>query len=494
MPRSTSKSSVEQLGFDLAAPGPVESPQVRPPQVSLRAGPAPISKSALSTAPEVFSVKEITTRIRRALENALGLVWVRGEISNHRRQAAGHHYFTLKDESCQLACVLFAGDARSLKSLALRDGLEVQVRGEISVYEARGQVQMVVRLIQEVGLGALQARFEALKEKLAAAGLFSAERKRPLPVFPRRIGLITSPTGAALRDFLHVLWRRSPGTEVLLYPVRVQGQGAAAEMVAAVEALNDFAREGGTLDVLVLTRGGGSLEDLWEFNEEILARAIAGSALPLVSAVGHEIDFTISDFVADFRAPTPSAAAEILSADTAALREKLLTQFRRLRRAATGQRDVLHLNLRRLAGHRAWQEPSRRLREHWLKFDQAAQTLRELPATRWRENQQALSRARDLLRARHPARALAEMARRLDSLRPRLRQAPQRAWQEARTRQQSLAQLLRAFDPQNTLQRGYVLVRTPDGKILTTAVRARQHPSIELVFADGILPARPTPQ
>ncbi len=228
--------------------------------------------------PRVLSVTELTRRVRAMLERGLGEVWVRGEISNYRRQASGHHYFTLKDDGCQLACVLFAGAARSLRGLRLGDGMQAQVFGALTVYEARGQYQLVVELVQEEGTRRAPGRFEALKAKLVAEGLFDADRKRPLPRLPMRIGVVTSPTGAAIRDFLKVLHRRMPCVEVIVSPVRVQGRGAAAEIAEAVAEFSAAPANGlPVVDVVVVTRGGGSLEDLWEFNEEAVARAIAAS-------------------------------------------------------------------------------------------------------------------------------------------------------------------------------------------------------------------------
>ena len=273
--------------------------------------------------PRVYSVTEVTRAVRSALEEQIGTVWVEGEISNYRKQSSGHQYFTLKDDGSQLACVLFAarGGSAWRKQVPLADGMQVQVRGALTVYEARGQYQLNVQLVQAGGAGLLQAKFEALKRKLEAEGLFAAERKRPLPAFPRAIALVTSPTGAALRDMLNILARRAPSVRVVIVPVRVQGEGAAEEIAAGIEQVNRFADFGiEPVDVIVVGRGGGSAEDLWEFNEEIVARAIAASELPIVSAVGHEIDFTIADFVADLRAPTPSAAAELLTPDMAELR------------------------------------------------------------------------------------------------------------------------------------------------------------------------------
>jgi exodeoxyribonuclease VII large subunit len=265
---------------------------------------------------KVYSVGELTEQVRRLLEKQIGQVWVSGEVTNFRLQSSGHIYFTLKDTNAQIACVLFRGETIPHREF-ISDGQNILVQGDLTVYGARGQYQLVVRAVELRGMGALQAAFEKLKQKLAAEGLFAQERKRLLPTFPRRIGLATSPTGAAIRDVLHVLQRRNPALEIVLAPCRVQGDGAAREIAHAIRLLNEysFTSHGSELklDLILITRGGGSLDDLWAFNEEIVARAIFESALPVVSAVGHEIDFTIADFVADVRAATPSAAAEIIT-------------------------------------------------------------------------------------------------------------------------------------------------------------------------------------
>lgn len=271
---------------------------------------------------QILSVSDLTSQIRRLLEQRIGAVWVSGEVSNLRAQASGHIYFTLKDASAQLSCVCFRDAARDSRAL-LADGQQVILQGDLTVYEVRGQYQLVVRQIELRGVGALQVAFEKLKLKLAAEGLFAPERKRPLPKYPQRIGIVTSPTGAAIRDVLHVVQRRNPGLEIILAPCRVQGQGAAEEIAEGVRTLNEFNLQPPTfnLQLILVTRGGGSLEDLWAFNEEAVARAIFESAVPVVSAVGHEIDFTISDFVADVRAATPSAAAEIITEGVFASRQ-----------------------------------------------------------------------------------------------------------------------------------------------------------------------------
>src|SRR5881396_906071 len=246
---------------------------------------------------KVFTVSELTRNIRGTLETKFGAVWVQGEISNYKLHPSGHQYFTLKDARAQIACVIFRNTMPPLRT-TLADGAQVQVYGSVTVFEARGQYQLSVQILQPRGLGLLQAKFEALKRKLEAEGLFAVERKRPLPKFPRRIGIVTSPSGAAIRDILNVLKRRAPWLEILINPVRVQGTGAAAEIAVAISELATPNEHWQPLDLIVVARGGGSMEDLWEFNEEIVARAMAAAEIPIVSAVGHEIDFTISDFVA----------------------------------------------------------------------------------------------------------------------------------------------------------------------------------------------------
>src|SRR5881409_1454831 len=269
---------------------------------------------------KVFTVSELTRSIRGTLETKFRAVWVQGEISNYKLHPSGHQYFTLKDQRAQIGCVIWRDTMAPVRQ-PLADGAQVQVYGTVTVFEARGQYQLNVQILQPRGMGLLQAKFEALKRKLEAEGLFAAERKRPLPKFPRRIGIVTSPSGAAIRDMVNVLRRRAPWLQILINPVRVQGTGAAQEIAVAIRELATPNEAFATVDLIVVTRGGGSIEDLWEFNEEIVARAIFHSAIPVVSAVGHEIDFTISDFVADVRAATPSAAAEIITEGAFASRQ-----------------------------------------------------------------------------------------------------------------------------------------------------------------------------
>src|SRR6267143_1568828 len=280
----------------------------------------------------VLTVAELTRVIRGTLETKFGAVWVKGEVSNYKLHPSGHQYFTLKDQRAQIACVIFRNTMAPLRQ-PLTDGAHVQVYGNVSVFEARGQYQLSVQIIQPRGLGVLQAKFEALKRKLDAEGLFDPARKRALPKFPKRIGIVTSPSGAAIRDILNVLRRRAPWLQILISPVRVQGSGAAQEIAVAIRELTKPNENFAPVDLIVVTRGGGSMEDLWEFNEEIVARTIADVTVPIVSAIGHEIDFTIADFVADLRAPTPSAAAELITAAQHRIEERIHTLETRVHRA-----------------------------------------------------------------------------------------------------------------------------------------------------------------
>jgi exodeoxyribonuclease VII large subunit len=275
--------------------------------------------------PRIYSVSELTAELKALLENTFTGVWVEGEISNFKHHTSGHMYFTLKDDRGQLRAVMFRGSNRGLQ-FRPEDGLAVIVFGNVTIYEPRGEYQIYAEYMEPKGLGALQLAFEQLKTRLEAEGLFDPARKRPIPLLPRKIGLVTSPSGAAIRDILQIIHRRFANVQVLIFPVRVQGEGAAAEIVEGIESLN----KRGDLDVLIVARGGGSIEDLWAFNEEVVARAIYASQTPVISAVGHETDFTIADFVADVRAPTPSAAAELVISRKAELSQRVDDLFSRL--------------------------------------------------------------------------------------------------------------------------------------------------------------------
>jgi exodeoxyribonuclease VII large subunit len=362
-----------------------------------------MTASTLQDNRRVYQVSEINRLARVALENELGDVWIEGELSEVKKWPSGHIYFSLKDKDSVLRAVFFKRDQRGL-AFELRDGDKVQAFGRLTIYEPQGKYQFVVRCMEPAGRGSLQEAFEKLKKKLAAEGLFEAARKKPLPMLPRRVGIVTSLSGAAIRDILNILSRRFPNLYILIAPVKVQGEGAAAEIAEAIDVLN--ARGG--LDALIVGRGGGSLEDLWAFNEEVVARAIARSGLPVISAVGHEIDFTISDFVADLRAPTPSAAAELIVRPKADF-EKVLQQL--ASRLARGLRQrALELKNRLLKVERSYV-----FREPYNLVRQSRQRIEVLQAGLGRE-------VRHLLQRRQ---------QRLDELSPRLQQCAL-VWRDAR--------------------------------------------------------------
>ncbi|MEC8691989.1 MAG: exodeoxyribonuclease VII large subunit, partial [Verrucomicrobiota bacterium] len=325
----------------------------------------------------IYSVSELTRKIRNLLEYKIGEIWVEGEISNLRKQASGHQYFTLKDEKSQLSCVLFRGNASKM-ALDLNDGQEIEVRGDLSVYEPRGNYQLIVRNAQLKGHGSLQLQFEALKKKLNAEGLFKEETKSSIPSFPDTICIVTSPTGAAVRDMISVIQRRAPWVKILVYPVLVQGNQASSQIVEALANIDQWTKKAEiSIDTVVLTRGGGSLEDLWPFNEEDTARAIHKLSLPIISAIGHEIDYTISDFVADLRAPTPSAAAEILVPEKDEIRRNLNNLNHSLNSKTISTIDRWHERLEYLGTRTLVNEPIRILAELEQSTDWKLETLQK---------------------------------------------------------------------------------------------------------------------
>ena len=408
---------------------------------------------------KVLSVSELTEQVRRLLEKQIGQVWVSGEVTNFRAQSSGHMYFTLKDANAQIACVLFRTADVPHREL-ISDGQKILVQGDLTVYEVRGQYQIIVRAVELQGVGALQIAFEKLKQKLAAEGLFAPERKRPLPRFPQRIGLVTSPTGAAIRDVLHVIQRRNPGLEIILTPTRVQGDGAAREVAGAIRLLNEFGR----VDLILITRGGGSLEDLWAFNEEAVARAIFESVIPVVSAVGHETDFTIADFVADVRAATPSAAAEIIT-------EGVFSSFKYL--AQCGER-LNQLARRQLAGKQflLTQHIGRLARAHPLrKFQAWQQRLDDL--------QNDLSRCLKQ-RARHSQIVLQHLRERLHRIRPSY------YLKQRREQLRQLERQLNALGPEQVLSRGYsITTDATSGKVLRDANKVKAGQKIKTKLKAG---------
>jgi exodeoxyribonuclease VII large subunit len=436
--------------------------------------------------PVVLTVSALTRKVRGLLEDGIGEVWVEGEVSNLRRQSSGHAYFTLKDSGSQIACVLFAGQTAQLRSMNFADGVQVQLQGSLTVYEPRGNYQIIVRRIQERGVGALQAKFEELKRRLDAEGLFDSTKKRPLPKFPRRIGVVTSPTGAAIQDFLNVLHRRQRGIEVVICPVRVQGKGAATEIAEAIRLLGDPSTSGlPPFDVIVVTRGGGSLEDLWEFNEEAVARAVAASPVPVVSAVGHEIDFTICDFTADFRAPTPSAAAEILSADSGELLDKLQHLTARLGRPVLMRLDGLSNQLVALQRTALFLEPRRILQEKQQTLDRLLEDLQSIAESAPHLLRLVLERQARILAGHRPDLKISDLSRRLSTYRDTLERRADSQLQHEKSTLARNAAVLRALNPSAALARGYTITMDENGQILRSATDAMNSKELTTRFHDG---------
>lgn len=437
-----------------------------------------------------WSVTRLNREVRACLEGSIGPVWIEGEISNLRRQPSGHQYFSLKDEACQVSCVLFRGAGSSAP--ALRDGMQVELSGQISVYEPRGQYQVVVRRVQPRGAGELEAKLRALQEKLRAEGLFDPARKRPLPPHPSRVGVVTSPSGAAIRDFLQILQRRAPHLAVFIAPVRVQGRGASLEIAAAIEAFSDTGRSGfPAVDVVVVTRGGGSLEDLWEFNEEVVALAIAACRIPVISAVGHEIDHTTSDLAADVRAPTPSAAAEILSADRAETLQRLSSLLRRLQRETESMLDLARAKLDARLSSAGFLLPSRRITDLRQLTDDLRERGADAVQVRLESLLQQTRHAASVLRAREPSARLAAWREALAQLQLRQTRAVGTLITSRRQARSRAAHALELLGPRQTLARGFTITLDKQRRPLTSATIAAREEKIVTVFADGEIASRP---
>lgn len=409
----------------------------------------------------VETVSQFTRRVKLVLESGIRPGWVRGEISNLRIQTSGHVYFSLKDAGAQLSAVMFRGDA-ARQTVKLRDGLQVVVYGEVSVYEARGQYQLIVRAVVDDGVGRLQREFEALKRRLEGEGLFDPQRKRAVPAMPATIGFVTSPTGAAVQDFINILKRRGWRGRLVVIPAKVQGEGAAAEMTAQLARAEAM----GIFDLLVIGRGGGSLEDLWAFNEEVLVRAVAACRIPIISAVGHQIDFTLCDFAADVRAETPSAAAELISSS-------YLDQWQRLAGAA----EALERHVR--DGHADAREQARGLRQRlrllspagqvdqgWLRLDDLRNRHAAALQHAVQQARHRLQEARSLLVQRTPATRVQIESHRLLSL-----------WKR-----------LQAASPVSVLNRGFVMIEDASGRPVSRAVEVKSGQRLRAVFADGAKP------
>ncbi|MGD8515165.1 MAG: exodeoxyribonuclease VII large subunit [Granulosicoccaceae bacterium] len=436
------------------------------------------------TAPrrDVLTVSQLNREVKQVLEGSFPLLWVEGEISNLARPASGHLYFSLKDAKAQVRCAMFRMRNR-LVDFVPENGMLVLIRASIGLYEARGEYQLIVEHMEPAGDGALRRAFDQLKARLDAQGLFAPEHKQPLPAFPKQVGVITSATGAAVRDILHVLQRRYPALPVVIYPVPVQGEGAAQQIANMIALANQRSE----CDVLILARGGGSLEDLWAFNEEVVARAVYESTLPIVCGVGHEIDFTIADFVADVRAPTPSAAAELVSPDTHALLQGVRAQQDRL---AQRMQQQLRLHRRHLDSLRKHlQHPGRRLQTIAQRLDELEQRLQHGWRQRARHTRQQLATLQARLQQHTPAHRLGQYRMQQQALGKRLARACQHTLTTADRRLAQLAHTLDAVSPLATLGRGYAIVRDEQGKLVRDVAGVAIGDTIEAQLHKGRLRA-----
>jgi len=433
----------------------------------------------------IWLVRDLVTRARDLVEREFADVWVEGEISNYRSAPSGHIYFTLKDADAQLPIVLFRRQAILLR-FRPEDGLHVLVRGRVSVYEQRGQMQLVAETMEPVGAGSLQIAFEQLRERLKAEGLFDAGRKRQLPAFPRTAGIITSPTGAVIRDFLNIVSRRHSGLNVLLYPASVQGDSAPAEIEAGIAALNAVSAKGSSLvDLIVLARGGGSLEDLAAFNTERVARAIADSRVPVVSAVGHETDFTIADFVADLRAPTPSAAAELVTEAHHRIGEHLAVRSARIERATRFRLLQAEQRLARVPENRGQARMAALLHRLAQHLDDLAFRQESAMRAQMRRCQTHAAALTSAVIRRDPRRLFRRSHEHLADYRTRLRRSMEQITYASRARHSALDARLHSLSPLAVLDRGYALVLASDGRLIRSATQLTPGDQITTRLADG---------
>ena len=430
---------------------------------------------------DIYTITRLNREVRATLEDSFPLaLWVRGEVSNLARPGSGHIYFSLKDKHSQVRCAMFKSANRRLRT-PLQNGQEVLARVSVSLYEGRGEYQLIVEHLEPAGAGALQLAFEQLKQRLLEEGLFADEHKQALPAFPNAIGVITSPTGAAVRDIINVLGRRYAGAGVIIYPVPVQGEDSAQQIAQAIDEANRR-RE---CDVLILARGGGSLEDLWSFNEEVVARAIHRSIIPLVSGVGHEIDFTIADFVADQRAPTPSAAAELVSPDAAALLSGLAATHGQLCQRAT---HLLHAHLHHVAQlAKRLPRPTHLLQNMAQRTDDLSTRLELATANNIRLRRMRLARHADIIRSRNPLRQLAGYGTRCAALDQQLRNCLTRNLQTRKKQLDYLSRSLQTVGPLATLERGYAIVTDENNNIVRRADQLRENAEISTRFAKGYI-------
>ena len=440
--------------------------------------------SELNSLRPIYTVSQLTGEIKTLLEKNFEHIWVEGEISNFRQPTSGHLYFTLKDESSQLRAVMFRMQNRLLK-FEPEDGLQVVCYGRLTVYDPRGEYQIVVDHMEPKGLGALQLAFEQLKEKLSREGLFDPARKRPLPTLPQKIGIVTSPTGAAIRDILQIIDRRFANVHILLYPVRVQGPGAGQEIAQAIDELGRWPG----LEVMIVGRGGGSLEDLWAFNEEGVARAIHRSPIPVISAVGHEIDFTIADFVADLRAPTPSAAAELVVRNKLELVQNLENRVWRLNQVVRTSLEAWQERLGSLI-HRLT-DPRKRIADQRLRLDEFSFRLATSMQQNLGRRSERLGSKAESLFLLHPGKRVADFSRRLSQVYRRLAVSGRAALRFHRQRAEVITGMLQSLSPLAVLQRGYSIVRVlPSGEIIREASRVKPHDRVIVKVHRGEFMAR----
>ncbi len=435
----------------------------------------------------IYQVSELVTAVRELLEHSFPLLWVEGEISNLARPRSGHWYFTLKDDRAQVRCAMFANRNRRLGQPP-EDGDRVQARARVSLYPARGEFQLIIEHLEDAGAGELQRAFEALRNRLAEEGLFDDSRKRRLPAVPHCIGVVTSATGAALRDVLSVLRRRYPVARVVIYPTAVQGANAAGDIVRMLERAGDR----GDCDVLLLVRGGGSLEDLQAFNEETVARALRACPLPVISGVGHEVDFTIADFAADVRAATPSAAAELVCPDLDAWHQRLDALMRRSHTSLQRRMARLDQRLTGLHTRLARRHPARTLEQRMQRVDELEQRLRRLARRRYQEAGQRLHGLTRRLQSHHPHTALRAARTSLAGLDRRLGIAMQARLGDEQHRWRLATRALDAVSPLNTLTRGYAIVRDEQQRVITDAADARPGDDMQVQLRRGSLACRVT--
>ncbi len=429
---------------------------------------------------QVYTVSALNRKVRQLLETHLSVIWVEGELTNLAQPASGHWYFTLKDSGAQVRCALFRQRGRNV-TLRPEDGMQVLVRGRVGLYENRGDYQLIVEHIEQAGHGALQRQFDALKTKLALEGLFAAERKRDLPVFPQRVGVVTSASGAALHDVLHVLQRRFPAVPVTVYPTAVQGATAAAQIVAALDLANQHQR----CDVIILCRGGGSLEDLWPFNEEAVARAVAASAIPVITGVGHETDTTIVDFVADARAPTPSAAAELATPDGVELYATISGYARWF-----AQQAQQHLQRARQQVHwlgKRLRHPRDHLAARAQHLDHLEIRLANVITASLRRKRADLRQGSDALQTQRPDHRLRQLQVRFAHTHHNLKRAAQRSLTHRRQQLANIANLLQTVSPLHTLERGYAIVQDSEQQVVSHIAQTQAGNHLTVTVVDGSL-------